>query len=310
MTPQADFQHEVLFYSGPDGFLAGTLPYLRGAIEASEPALVAVGPQQTAALEGELGGDAAAVTFVDMEEIGRNPARIIPFWREFVDGHCGPERPVRGIGEPIWAGRTAHELDECQRHERLLNVAFDGVVPWSLLCPYDADGLSDEVLLAAERCHPFVLRDGVVEPNFACGGGSSPVFDGKLPPRPGSAAKLEFDRSGLGDVRRLVRAEAESTGLDAGRISDLVTATSELAANSVAHGGGRGTVWVWVEAGDLVVEVGDAGLIEEPLVGRRKPLAAQDGGRGLWIANLLCNLVQIRSGKEGTAVRLRMSLER
>ena len=38
-------------------------------------------------------------------ELGANPARIIPAWQEFVAEHAAPGRRVRGIGEPIWAGR-------------------------------------------------------------------------------------------------------------------------------------------------------------------------------------------------------------
>jgi hypothetical protein len=59
------------------------------------------------------------------------------------------------------------------------------------------------------------------------------------------------------------------------------------------------------EGDDIVVEVADAGVIEQPLVGRLRPTVEQEGGRGLWIANQLCDLVQVRSGAEGTVVRLR-----
>lgn len=305
---QTDFQHEVLFYDGPDEFLAGAVPYLRAAIEAGERTLVAVGAAHTVALKAELGEEGAAVRFAPMAEVGLNPARIIPFWREFVDAHAAPDRPVRGIGEPVWAGRTDHELDECQRHETLLNLAFEDIAPWSLLCPYDTRTLADDVLEEARRCHPFTLSGGAVEPNAACDGEVAPagVFGGSLPPRPARAARLDFDRDGLAGVRALVGAEAEASGLERSAAADLVAAASELAANSVAYGGGHGTIWAWREDGDAVVEVADAGLIEEPLVGRRKPLPAQDGGRGLWLANLLCDLVQIRSGPAGTTVRLRM----
>ncbi len=47
------------------------------------------------------------------------------------------------------------------------------------------------------------------------------------------------------------------------------------------------------------------GLITDPLVGRRKPNPEGGGGAGLWIANLLCDLVQIRSTPQtGTTVRV------
>jgi anti-sigma regulatory factor (Ser/Thr protein kinase) len=307
---QTDFRHEVLFYDDSDEFLAGTVPYLREAIETGDTALVAVGPARTAALQGELGADADAVRFADMHSLGRNPARIIPFWRDFLDEDANGGRSLRGIGEPIWPGRNPHELDECHRHESLLNVAFDDAPRFSLLCPYDTQNLPDDQLEAAARCHPFASGSGPRNIEKAESGSPAEIFAGALPPRPTDAATLRFGRKELSQVRALVQREAAHVGLKPEHASDLVTAASELAANSIAHGGGRGSVWVWRDDSELAVEVDDGGLIEEPLVGRRRPPIAQEGGRGLWIANLLCDLVQIRSGDEGTAVRLRMNLKR
>ena len=77
-----------------------------------------------------------------------------------------------------------------------------------------------------------------------------------------------------------------------------------MATNSVLHGGGRGTLRVWREAEMLVLEVRDAGQIPEPLVGRRRPEPGQIWGQGLWLANQICELVQVRSSAAGTVVRL------
>src|SRR4029079_8521392 len=111
------FQHEALFYAGVDEFLAGAVPFLREGLANDEPMLVAVPAVRLHALESELGRDRDRVKFLDMEVIGRNPAHIIPAWHDFLAANGQGERPVRGIGEPIWAGRTASELIECQRHE-------------------------------------------------------------------------------------------------------------------------------------------------------------------------------------------------
>jgi anti-sigma regulatory factor (Ser/Thr protein kinase) len=90
--------------------------------------------------------------------------------------------------------------------------------------------------------------------------------------------------------------------------ADLVAAASELAANSVAHGGGSGTLRIWRERPRLLVEFEDRGTIAEPLAGRFRPPPTQEGGRGLWLANQLCDLVQIRSSAAlGTTVRLQAS---
>jgi anti-sigma regulatory factor (Ser/Thr protein kinase) len=308
---RTDFHHEAFLYADADEFLAGTLPFLRSGIEDGEPTLVAVSRSRAEALRKALGEDGDRVHFVDMEVLGRNPARIIPFWLQFVDEHGGRHRPLRGIGEPVWPGRSPAEVDECQRHESLLNYAFWGGSAWRLLCPYDSAGLDDDVLAAAHESHVCV-SGSAANPDEAAGEGLDPLscrpFAGSLPARPAGAAMLAFDRSGLHDARALVAAEAECAGLSADRVFDLVAAVGELTANSVMHGGGGGRLGVWREAETVLVEVEDAGEIVGPLTGRILPTATQQGGRGVWMANQLCDLVQIRSGQGGTRVRLRMEL--
>src|SRR3954471_13440445 len=128
------FRHEALFYSGDDGFLAGTIPFLSDGVDARQPCLVVVSADRIAMLQSALGDTGDSVFYADMAGVGRNPARIIPAWRKFLDEHATGGRPVGGIGEPIWAARTPAELVECQRHEALLNVAFanSSPSPWSL----------------------------------------------------------------------------------------------------------------------------------------------------------------------------------
>jgi len=298
---QSGFRHEALIYRDAEGFLAGTVPFLRDALEAGEPALVAVTRSKAALLEAELGTDAVAVRFADIEQLGRNPARIIPFWRDFVDESEG--RPVCGIGEPVWPGREPAEVDECERHESLLNVAFSPSPAWSLLCPYDGRALGDEVLEKVAFSHRSIRRDGVRERSgeYVTGGD---WFAGELSDRPADFEVFEFDRNGLGDVRRRVGRAAGQAGLTDDAIADIVIAASELAANSVAHGGGAGTLRTWRDPERLLIELEDAGSIEEPLAGRLRPQPTQGGGRGLWLANQLCDLVQIRSRPGRTTVRL------
>jgi anti-sigma regulatory factor (Ser/Thr protein kinase) len=305
---EAAFSHEVAFYQDDGEFLDTAVPFIRRGLEAGEAMLVAVGKAKIRLLEDELGDGATEVRFADMVELGRNPARIIPAWRDFLDEDLKPGRGVRGIGEPIWAGRDEPELDECTRHEWLLNVAFGGGPGWSLLCPYDSGALADDVLEAARESHPYHRCNGSLD-SAAWGGleGFSP-FAGSLPPAPSGSRTLAFGREELAQARGLVGGEARDAGMPEDRAADLVIAVGELAANSVLHGGGRGTLRAWCEADTLVVEVEDRGRIEEPLVGRLRPAPEQEAGRGLWMANQLCDLVQIRSGEERTAVRLRMSL--
>lgn len=87
-------------------------------------------------------------------------------------------------------------------------------------------------------------------------------------------------------------------------------AVNEIATNSVRHSGGSGTLRVWRDGHVLVCEVRDGGQLQDPLADRRRPAPDQNGGRGFWLANQLCDLVQVRSYPAGTTVRLHMQRDR
>jgi anti-sigma regulatory factor (Ser/Thr protein kinase) len=298
------FGHEALIYADADEFLARAVPFVRAAVEAGEPVLVAVSDRNVGLLGKELGSTAAEVRFAAIEELARNPARVVPFWRDFLAEHDGG--PVRGLEEPVWPGRRRHEIDECERSEALLNIAFDAEAPLSLLCAYDGVNLPEEVLSAVSRSHRLTFDGGDVR---VSGGDVGDQYAGRLPAPPEAAVSFEFDRTGLGEIRRRVEGAAEAVDLGPRSRADLVLAASELAANSVAHGGGAGTLRIWREADRLVLDFEDAGWISEPLAGRLRPAVTQEGGRGLWLANQLCDLVQIRSSAAGTNVRLQAALD-
>lgn len=303
------FQHEALIYEGADGFAAGALGFIREGLEDEEPLMVAIGAERIEMLRGELGSDADDVCFVDMAELGRNPARIIPAWTAFLAGRAA-DRGIRGIGEPIWAGRSADELVECQLHESLLNVAFADVEDFRLLCPYDAGALDPAVIHEAHCSHPVVDSGGSRGPSASVRADDDLLapFDAPLPPPPAPVEVLAFDRHAVGSVRRIVGRRAEDAGLAPERAGDLVLAVDEIAVNSVRHGGGNGVLRLWQEGDRLLCEVKDRGHIADPLAGRRPPIAGQLGGWGMFIANQLCDLVQLRTGEQGTAVRLHMQL--
>jgi anti-sigma regulatory factor (Ser/Thr protein kinase) len=303
------FQHEALFYADADELLAGTIPFVRAGVEAGESILVAMPAARLRLLEAELEEEAANVQFVNMEELGRNPARIISAWCDFVSVHRNEERGVRGIGEPIWAGRSAAELEECERHESLLNLAFADAPPWSLLCPYNTAELDEQVLRSAEHNHPHLCGAGSPRPSHAYAPpleGAGP-FAGELQPPADVLAERSFQHEQLSELRRFLAEQAARAGLEPARVSDLVLAANEIATNSLLYGGGGGSLQVWRSGGSVGCDIRDRGRIEEPLVGRLRPRAGQLGGRGIWIANQLCDLVQIRSAAGGSLVRLQMS---
>jgi anti-sigma regulatory factor (Ser/Thr protein kinase) len=304
--PHGSYQHEALLYRGDDDFLAGTVPFVLDAVSLEQPIMVAVTMPRLVKLQAAVGPDAPGVEYVDMAELGANPARIIPAWRAFVDQHGADGRPVRGIGEPVWAGRRATEIAECQLHEALLNLAIEPDTALWLLCPYDADALPAPVLEEASRSHPS-LREGEHYRGSTSYGGVHHVdrlLGGRLADPPEGTPATTFERDQLADVRRRVSRFASGAGLNPDRTTDLVLAAAEVATNSVRHGGGRGVVRMWKQGDAVVCEFTDRGHITDPLAGRRVPSLTTESGRGLWLANQLCDLVQIRSASSGTVVRL------
>jgi anti-sigma regulatory factor (Ser/Thr protein kinase) len=301
------FHHEAVFYRDDDEYLAGTLPHIRSAVSADGAALVSVPLAKRGLLEQALGTDAERVTFTDMEQVGRNPACIIPAWRDFLtEAGSGP---LIAIGEPAWPGRSDAELAECNRHELLVNLAFDGGRAWTLLCPYDATGLDAEVLHDACRNHPTLARGNETWASDDYEGPRAALARPHSLPAPADRAiEVPFAAGQLAFVRRVVTEAAENAGFAADRMGDLVLAVNELVANTVRHAGGTGVLRMWTGEDALVCEVVDDGHIADPLAGRSRPSRRLESGRGLWMVNHLCDLVQVRSTDAGNVVRLHMSL--
>ena len=299
-------RHLAWFYRGPGEYLTALGRFIQASRERDDVVFVAVPGSKARLVRRELGEDSAHATLVDMAELGRNPARIIPAVLAYARQHRG--RRVSCLGEPVWPGRTAAERREAIRHEALINLAFrDSLV--TNICLYDSVGLPEAVVADAASTHPAVIKDGT---ETASAGYLVPP---RLPPRcrralprpPAHAEALDY-RDELSQVRRFVASRAESAGLAPPRVTDLVIAASELAGNTVCHTDGGGTVHVWHTREEVICQVADTGRITDPLAWHQPPSAELLGGNGLWLVNQLCDLVQARTGRAGTTTRMHMRL--
>jgi anti-sigma regulatory factor (Ser/Thr protein kinase) len=304
------FRHEALLYAGHRQFVDSVVPFLREGLAAGETTAALLEADKIALLREALGEDADRVRFTDAAQVGRNPARLIPWWRRFVDEHLSADRPVRAVEEPSLTGRRPAELDEYLAHEALLNVAFADNPPWSLLCPQDVTAVTPEVVEEFRRNHPFAIDKGRRRPNSDYRAAAAPGrLDQPLTAPPVDARQIRFgaERSALRSIRSAVLEHADRSGLDATAAGHLVLAVNELASNSLQHGGGNGTIRLWRDGEVAVCEVSDTGrLTGPPLLGRELPTLDRPGGRGLWLVNQLCDLVQVRTSSAGTTVRLHM----
>lgn len=298
-------QHEAYLYRDLDEFVAAAQPFVEEGVAADETVLVAVRAPQIDALRSVL-TSSNGVVFADMVELGRNPTRIISVWRDFIRYNVDAGRGIRGIGEPIWPGRNAAELLECQRNEALLNVAFADGPTWRLMCPYNITTLPPAVIEEALTSHPVIAVDGVRAPSDRYRPDLERL-DGALPAPPPDAVTMPFTVGDLPSLREVVATLAARADLCADRAGELVLSVHEIAVNSIQHGGGKGLLRAWLDQDTVICEVTDHGWAPDPLTGRARPAATARSGRGLWLANEWCDLVQWRSWSTGTVVRLHMA---
>ncbi|MER7543222.1 ATP-binding protein [Spirillospora sp. NPDC127506] len=131
------------------------------------------------------------------------------------------------------------------------------------------------------------------------GRGAPQAAEPSAPPR-----RLPFNAGTLKVARGMVVQCATAAGLDEDRVQDAELVVSELTANSVEHGGGSGVLCLWHDATHLIIEVSDAGHIDDPLAGRRPVPPDTVGGRGLLLVHKLADLVRIHTGPGGTTIRV------
>jgi anti-sigma regulatory factor (Ser/Thr protein kinase) len=158
------------------------------------------------------------------------------------------------------------------------------------------------VIEEAERSHPFL---GTSESaRYRGAEGLPPQLSAPLRDAPGTPAEHRVTWDTLSEIRALVAEHARLAGISELRAGDLVLATHEVATNSVRHAGGEGVLRVWHDGRTVICEIRDHGHLDQPLAGRARPALDQSGGWGLWLANQLCDLVQLRSLPDGNVVRL------
>ena len=304
MTDPGLLRHIAFFYRDPAEYRAQILGFARAGLARGEPLFIAM--PSARAFGDQLAREPGELLCSDITDVGRNPARIIPELRAFIDRHAGQR--VRVVGEPIWPGRSPAEVCEVVRHEALVNLAFPQAQA-TIMCAYDVTRLTPAAVSGARDTHPEHLAgDGWVIAGAGppAPGQVPPECDRPLPPPPAGAETLDYETD-LAPVRRLVEGHARRSGLAVERVADLVLAASEIAANTLGHTASGGSLQVWHDEAEVLCQVRDQGWITDPLAGRVKQ--PPDGrGHGLFLVNQVCDLVELRTGRDGTTVRMHMSL--
>jgi anti-sigma regulatory factor (Ser/Thr protein kinase) len=300
--------HEAFFYGDLNEFTAGALPFVRTGLTNGEPVLAAVQEPGIDALRAALGRDADEISYLDMSLVGRNPTGIIPtVLCSFADEH--PDSRVSIVGEPVWPSRSPASYLAAIQHEALINLAFQDQSA-AILCAYGTEGLQTRVRDDVGRTHPFVFDQGKRTPSVQYGDPASVAASCLLPlsDPPASVESMTFGAADLGAVRSRVRSHAAHAGMSEDRIADFQIAVNEVATNTIVHTNGPGTLRIWTADDEVVCEIRDEGRITDPLAGRRRVGPDEVSGRGLLLAAVLSDLLQIVVDETGNTIRIHKTI--
>jgi anti-sigma regulatory factor (Ser/Thr protein kinase) len=311
MPARSRSTHQALLHSGDEELLTAAIPFIQEGLAQGDAVNVLATPAQLAAMRQELGTDARHVQFADVE------STAIPLGPLFSAlHHLITHLPKTGGGVRVLESRslTAYSIGWAQevcRYEAVTNKLLprSGV---QLLCPYDLERLPAQVINGARRSHPELITNGVV---MASNGyiDATALFheqdDARDLPEPTSVMGVLTLPADTFQVQAFLASYAVKR-LGPERAADFSLAVHEVVTNATVHAD-PATMRVWEQDGNLVCEVNDDGPgLSNPLIGYAPPTLAQTGGRGLWLARQLADLVELHTSSQGTTVRLHARIPR
>jgi hypothetical protein len=310
------FRHWACVYDDDQQLVDTAAPFLAAGLAAGQPVLAVTTRANLELIGAALGERAGDVDYAESAFFGRRPAqRVAAFYRYWTrhadarrDGRTGRSAGVRILAEPVWAGRSAREVAAWTRMESALNVVL-APASVSMICPYDTRTLGADIIADALRTHPAQITgpDQSPSPDF-----TDPVEfarscdTGPLAQPPADAATFRFDGD-LRGLRRFIASRADAHGVTGARAEMLVLAVSEVGAYLKNQGPGTAAVRAWEQPGAVVCDFRQPGTsISDPFLGLRPASLEPGAGDGLWLANQVCDWMDIRSGADGCAIQLQV----
>jgi len=294
-------RHNALVYESADEYLARAVPFLKAGIEAGEGAVVAHTKPGLAMMREALGPEAARVTFVDVSGAYTRPARTLAAYHEVYVEQLRKTPTLRAVAD-VQFGPDPNEWDLWTGYEAVFNRSFGHLPAW-VLCSYDANGTPGPIIEGVWQTHPEVVAGDSWN--------SSDLYEDpdqllrRITPAPDPLTGLRAIPFGRGaeDLREQLARELAADKLSEAQTLDLLLAVTEIANNTMQHGGGIQEVRVGRAGGRFVCEIVDRGDgFDDPAAGYLAPRAGI--GTGLWVARQLTWRIEFFHSPTGFTTRI------
>lgn len=302
------FRHDAGLFGSAEEMLDTIVPLLDEAAASGTPAVVRFEDDLAARVHDRV-AHPERVDFVE-GAAEPNPVRAVRSTTEVTQGHLDD-----GAAPVLLVGTVPHDSfdsdcgwEQWARYEGALNEMYADFPVWGICCyPTDPDpGVEADVLATHTG---LVGSDGwrrnpsYVEPRrFLAGRTAVPAE--RLDEGPPA---FELHEPHPGFARESVRRLAERAGFGIHQADDLVLGANEILTNAFLHGQRPVALRGWVDDGDVLLSVADAGPgVDDPFVGMLAPAGDRDkpGGYGVWLARMCTDLVTFRRDAEGFTVRM------
>jgi anti-sigma regulatory factor (Ser/Thr protein kinase) len=264
-------------------------PFLRNALSAGEPVVIAC-PAPVATALGTALGNTEGVQVAPADPLARRPSNALAAVTDLVDRDLpGDGRRLHLVTSPGWPDA---DWSTWAQTEALLNhvLAERPIDHLCLLTPTTGgDGPGAEAI--ARATHPWLLTaEGVVaNPGYRAPTDLLREVQRAQVPDPLEATEPTLVMVDLDDMRALRRALNQvlaESALSPDAVQDFVLAIDEVTANAAEHGVPPVDVRLWCTPERLLCAVTDRGTaFDDPLIGygpAHGDMAV--GGMGLWLA--------------------------
>lgn len=298
--------HTAVFPPTTDSLVEVLEPYLREGLEHGIASFVNLAAPRLAAVRDALGPDGAAIGWSDTAALRDSPGQRLRALHAVLERARHAGVPHRLVGELGFAPDASEALTaEWLRIDAVADDLLTGA-PVDLVCVYDAATLPPAVVAHAERLHPH-LGLGPHAPSAAFV--PPAAFVAGLAPAslavPEGAHRLEGTPLDPPAARSFLRDLLGRGGIGPRRVDELVLVATELVTNARKAGATWVALSCWASTDGVVLQVDDDGCgMDMPHAGFLPPPADAVGGRGLWIARQLTDVVEIAPRPRGTSVRV------